>query len=48
VGEMNILNAAFAAISLVIVTMTIRDWVQAIREAYEERRKKRDKMKFYK
>ena len=45
---MDILNAALAALMLVIVTMTIRDWVRAIREAREERRKLRQRMKYYK
>jgi phenylpyruvate tautomerase PptA (4-oxalocrotonate tautomerase family) len=48
VSKMNILNAALSAIMLVIVTMTIRDWIRAIKEAREEQREKRAKMKFYK
>lgn len=44
---MSILNAVLAAIMLVIVTNTIRDWVRAIREAREEERRKRRRMKYY-
>lgn len=45
---MNIFNAALAALMLVIITMTVRDWIRALKEAREERRKRREKMKFYK
>lgn len=45
---MNIMNAALAAIMLVIITMTVRDWIQALKEAREEQRKQRQRMKFYK
>ena len=45
---MHIFNAALAALMLVIITMTIRDWVRSLKEAHEERRKQREKMKYYK
>lgn len=45
---MDILNAVLAAMMLVIVTMTIRDWVRAIKKAREEQRKQRERRKFYK
>jgi hypothetical protein len=45
---MNIFNAALAALMLVIVTMTIRDWIRAIKKSREERRKQRQRMKYYK
>ncbi len=45
---MDIFNAALAALMLVIITMTVRDWIRALKEAREERRKQREKMKFYK
>lgn len=45
---MDILNAALAALMLVMVTMTIRDWIRAIREARAEERKKRQRGKLYK
>lgn len=48
VKKMDIFNAALAALMLVIITMTVRDWIQALREANEERRKRREKMKYYK
>jgi len=44
---MDILNAALAAIMLVIVTMTIRDWIQAIKRGREEEHKQRRRMKYY-
>jgi len=44
---MDILNAALAAIIMVIVTNTIRDWIRALRKAREEDRKKRQRMKYY-
>lgn len=43
-----ILNAILAAIMLVIVTTTIRDWVTAIREMREEARRRRERLRFYK
>jgi hypothetical protein len=48
VTKMDIFNAALGALMLVIVTMSIRAWIRALREAYEERRKQRERMKFYK
>jgi hypothetical protein len=45
---MDIFNAALAAIIFVIITMTVREWIRSIREAYEERRKQREKMKLRK
>jgi len=45
---MNIFNAALAAIMMVIVTMTVRDWIKAIKESREERRKQRQRMRYYK
>ena len=48
VRKMDIFNAALGALMLVIITMTIRDWIRALWEAKEERRKRREKMKFYK
>ena len=45
---MDILNAALAAIMLVIVTMTIRDWIRALKNAREDLRKQRQRRKFYK
>ena len=45
---MDVFNAALAALMLVIITITIRDWIKALREAREEQRKRREKMKFYK
>ena len=44
---MDIFNAALAALILVIVTMTIRDWVRAIIRGREEEQKRRRKMKYY-
>ena len=44
---MEIFNAAIAAVMLVIVTMTIRDWIKAIRRGREEERERRRKMKYY-
>jgi hypothetical protein len=44
---MSILNAALAAIMLVIVTTTIMDWIRAIKSGREEERKQRAKMKYY-
>ena len=44
---MEIFNAAIAAIILVIVTMTIRDWIKAIVRGREEERERRRKMKYY-
>ena len=44
---MSILNMVLAALMLVIVTNTIRDWIRAIREAREAERKKRQRMKYY-
>ena len=48
VSKMDIFNAALGAIMLVIVTMTIRDWIRAIKKAREEQRKQRQSMKYYK
>ncbi len=45
---MNIMNAALAAIMLVIVTTTVMSWIRALKEAREERHKQRQRMKFYK
>jgi hypothetical protein len=45
---MDIFNAALAAIMLLIVTMTVRNWIRAIKEGREEQRKQRQRMKFYK
>jgi dsRNA-specific ribonuclease len=45
---MDIFNAALGAIMLVIVTMTVRDWIRAIKESREERRKQHQRMKYYK
>ncbi len=45
---MDVFNAALGALMLVIITMTIRDWIKALKEAREEQRKRREKMKFYK
>ena len=45
---MNIFNAVLSAIMLVIVTMTIGDWIRSIKRGREEQRKQRQKMKFYK
>ncbi len=45
---MDVFNAALAALILVIITMTIQDWVRALKEANAERRKRREKMKYYK
>ena len=45
---MDIFNATLAAMMLVIVTMTIRDWIRALRRAREERRKQLERLKFYK
>lgn len=44
---MDIFNAALAALMLVIVTMTIRDWIKAIIRGREEERERRRKMKYY-
>jgi hypothetical protein len=48
VSKMDILNAALAAIMLVIITMTIRDWIRALKNAREDLRKQRRRRKFYK
>jgi len=45
---MDILNAALAAIMLVIITMTIRDWIRALKNAREDLHKQRRRRKFYK
>ncbi len=45
---MDIFNAALAAIMLVIITMTIRDWVRSLKNAREDLRKQRQRRKFYK
>ncbi len=47
VSKMDILNAALAAIMLVIITMTIRDWIRSLRDAREDLRKQRRRRKFY-
>jgi hypothetical protein len=47
VSKMDILNAALAAIMLVIITMTIRDWIRSLKNAREDLRKQRRRRKFY-
>ncbi len=48
VSKMEIFNAAIAAIMLVIITMTIRDWIRSLKNAREDLRKQRRRRKFYK
>ncbi len=45
---MDMFNAALAALMLMVITVTIWDWIRALKEANEERRKQREKMKYYK
>lgn len=45
---MNIINAVLAAIMLVIVTMTVRDWIRVLKKARDEWRKQRERTKFHK
>ena len=44
---MDFFNAALAAVMLVMVTMTVRDWIKAIKAGREEERKQRARMRFY-
>ena len=46
--RMDFFNAALAALMPVMITMTVRDWIRALKEASEERCKQREKMRFYK
>jgi hypothetical protein len=48
VSKMAIFNAALAAIMLVIITMTIRDWIRSLKNAREDLRKQSRRRKFYK
>ncbi len=45
---MSVFSAILAAIILVIITLNVREWIQAIREGREEERRQRQKIKFYK
>lgn len=45
---MEIVNAALAAIILVIITMTIRGWIRSLRDAREDLRKQSRRRKLYK